>query len=89
MLLASLGSDRRMWEPQAAALRDDHRVVRVDTRGHGASDTPPGEYAITELAGDVIELLDHLDLDRVHLCGLSLGGLTALQVALDHPDRPR
>ena len=87
VLLASLGSDRRMWEPQAAALLDDFRIVRVDARGHGASDTPPGEYSITDLAEDVVELLDHLDLERVHLCGLSLGGLTALQVALDRPDR--
>jgi len=87
VLLASLGSDRRMWEPQAVAMAADHRVVRVDARGHGASQSPPGEYDITELSGDVVELLDHLGLDQVHLCGLSLGGLTALQVALDHPGR--
>lgn len=87
VLLASLGSDRRMWQPQVAALADRYLVVRVDPRGHGASATPPGEYSLADLGGDVVALLDHLELDRVHLCGVSLGGMTALWLAVHHADR--
>lgn len=87
VLLHSLGSDASMWQPQADALAADHLVVRVESRGHGRAPSPTGPYALADLGGDVIDVLDDLGLARVHLAGVSLGGLTALWLATRHPDR--
>jgi 3-oxoadipate enol-lactonase len=89
VLINSLGGDLRMWEPQMASLASHFRVVRYDCRGHGESDVPVGPTTIDRLGADVVALLDHLNLERAHLCGLSLGGLTALWVAAYHRDRVR
>ncbi|WP_238418789.1 3-oxoadipate enol-lactonase [Gordonia sp. 'Campus'] len=87
VLSNSLGSTHRMWDAQIAALDERFRVVRYDTRGHGDSPVPPGPYAIDELADDVIALLDRLDIERAHLVGLSLGGMTMMRVAARNPER--
>lgn len=87
VLLNSLGADLRMWEPQAAALRGDFRVVRSDSRGHGDSPVPPGPYALGDLGGDVVALLDRLEIGRASVCGVSLGGATALWLAAERPER--
>ena len=83
----SLGTDLAMWDPQAAALNRDFHIVRYDTRGHGQSSVTPGPYTIDQLADDVKALLDHLKLDRVYFCGLSMGGMTAMSLALRAPQR--
>lgn len=83
----SLGTDLRMWEPQARDLAGRFRVVRYDTRGHGRSDAPPGPYSLAQLGGDLLALLDALRIERAHVCGLSLGGMTALWLAAEHPAR--
>ena len=83
----SLGTDLRMWEPQARSLATRFRVVRYDSRGHGRSDAPPGPYTLDQLSGDALALLDALDIARAHVCGLSLGGMVALSLAANHPDR--
>ena len=85
----SLGTDLAMWDAQVAALDRDFRIVRYDTRGHGESSVTPGGYTIDQLADDVIALLDHLGLDRVYFCGLSMGGMTAMSLALRAPERLR
>jgi len=87
VLSHSLGTDIRMSEPQINELAARWRVVRYDTRGHGQSSVPPAPYSITQLGGDVIDLLDHLDIERAHFCGLSLGGLTGLYLAVAAPSR--
>lgn len=87
VLLHSLGSDRSMWRPQAEALATDHRVVLIDARGHGAAPSPPGPYTLDDLGADVLDVADAIGLDRFHLAGCSLGGLTALWVAVHHSDR--
>lgn len=87
VLSNSLGTTHRMWDLQTPALGVGHRVVRYDTRGHGASPVPPGPYAIDELADDLLALLDRLQIARAHLVGLSLGGMTVLSLAARHPDR--
>ena len=89
VLLHSLGSDRTMWQPQVEALRDDHRIVRIEARGHGQAPSPPGPYTIDDLGIDVLDVADELGLDTFHLCGVSMGGQTALWVAVHHPDRLR
>ena len=87
MLSHSLAANLDMWSAQALALADEFRVLRYDTRGHGASEAPDGAYSFEQLTGDVIALLDALNIERVHFVGLSLGGMTALGLALDHASR--
>jgi 3-oxoadipate enol-lactonase len=84
----SLGSDHRMWEPQVKPLVDKgFRVLRYDTRGHGASPVPPGPYALEDLGGDVLALLDEHGVERAHVVGLSLGGMTGMWLGMNAPDR--
>jgi len=83
----SLGTNLAMWEGQRAALEEQFRILRYDKRGHGASSVPPAPYKIQQLACDVLGLLDGLQLDRVHFCGLSIGGLTGMWLGLYAPHR--
>jgi 3-oxoadipate enol-lactonase len=83
----SLGSAMVMWEPQIAALTERWRVVRMDTRGHGRSPVPDGEYSLDDLGGDVVALLDRLGHQRVSYCGLSLGGMVGMWLAINAPQR--
>lgn len=87
VLGSSLGTTGAVWQPQIPALSRHLRVVRYDHRGHGRSPAPPGPYALADLGGDVIALLDHLGVDRCHLGGVSLGSMVALWVAAHHPAR--
>jgi 3-oxoadipate enol-lactonase len=83
----SLGATLSMWDPQTPALEKQFRVLRYDTRGHGQSSVTPGPYSIEQLARDVVALLDQLQLERVHFCGLSMGGQTGMWLALNAPTR--
>jgi 3-oxoadipate enol-lactonase len=76
-----------MWEPQLAALTERFRLVRYDHRGHGGSPVPDGPYTLADLGTDLLALLDKLGLERVHLGGLSLGGMVAMWVAAHEPSR--
>lgn len=87
LFVNSLGTDLRMWTPQVAAFADRLRVVRYDSRGHGRSDAPPGPYTLERLALDALALLDALNVERAHVCGLSLGGMVALWLAIHRPAR--
>jgi 3-oxoadipate enol-lactonase len=83
----SLGTTLAMWEPQLPALSDVIRVVRFDHRGHGGSPAPDGPYSVDELGGDVLALLDRLELERVSYCGLSIGGMVGQWLAINAPER--
>ena len=87
VLSGSLGSALEMWDANLPALEEHFRVVRYDTRGHGRSPVVPGPATIDALADDLVALLDQLRIDKAHLIGLSLGGMTALRVAARDPDR--
>ena len=87
LLSNSLGSTHRMWDAQITDLEHRFRVVRYDTRGHGDSPVPDGPYAIDDLADDLIAVLDRFGIQRAHLVGLSLGGMTAMRVASRNPER--
>ena len=87
VLSNSLGTDLTMWEPQMPALVERFRVVRYDTRGHGASPVPDGDLTIEALAEDLIGLLDQLGIARASIGGVSLGGMTAMQLAGRAPER--
>lgn len=83
----SLGTNLGMWEGQRVALEKDFRVLRYDKRGHGASSVPPAPYKLEQLGQDVLGLLDGLSFDRVNFCGLSIGGLTGMWLAIYAPQR--
>lgn len=87
VLSNSLGSTRAMWDPNLAALEEQFRVVRYDTRGHGSSPVPAGPYSIKELTDDLVALLDRLGVERAHVVGLSLGGMTGMSLAARYPER--
>jgi 3-oxoadipate enol-lactonase len=87
VLSNSLGSTTAMWDPQAAVLAERLRVVRYDHRGHGDSPVPPGPYELADLGADALRLLDRLGLERVHWCGLSLGGMVGMWLAITAPER--
>ncbi|UNO38796.1 alpha/beta fold hydrolase [Streptomyces sp. MST-110588] len=85
VLLHCLGEDGEDWRGVVGQLATTHHVYAPDLRGHGRSDWP-GEYGFERWRDDVIGFLRALELDRVTLIGHSLGGMTALLVALDRPD---
>lgn len=87
VLSNSLGANLTMWEPQIELLTRRYRVLRYDTRGHGASDAPEGPYDFAELVADVVALMDAHDIGKAAFMGLSMGGMTGLGLALDHPER--
>lgn len=87
MLCNSLGVTLAMWEPQMSNLLAQFRVLRYDVRGHGQSDVPVGPYSIEQLGRDALALLDHLQLQRVFFCGLSLGGMIGMWLGTYHPER--
>ncbi len=84
VLLHSGVCDRRMWAAQAESLKDTYRVIRPDLRGFGETALPSEQFSF---ADDIIDMLDHLDVERSVLVGSSLGGRVALEVAVTHPDR--
>jgi 3-oxoadipate enol-lactonase/4-carboxymuconolactone decarboxylase len=87
MLCNSLGTTLQMWAPQMPAFLAHFRVLRYDTRGHGASEVTPGEYSIAQLGADAVALLDHLGIERVSFCGLSMGGMTGMWLGVNRPER--
>ena len=87
VLSNSLATNLSMWDRQVEALRDRFRILRYDQRGHGESDAPAGQYDFGMLVADVIALMDALEIGRTHFAGLSMGGMTAIALAEQHPTR--
>jgi pimeloyl-ACP methyl ester carboxylesterase len=86
LLLVSGGSgmDLRQWDRISPTLAQSYRVIRYDPRGIGKSDNPTVKYSD---AADLNSLLEHLELDRVGLIGLSSAGGFALEFAIQYPQR--
>ena len=82
----SLGTDKGMWQPQVTAFEQQFKVVTYDTRGHGQSDVIE-ETTVQNLAEDVIDILNGLNIEKAHFCGISMGGMTALWLGIHHVDR--
>lgn len=89
LLLHGLGSRCEDWQLQVPVFARHYRVIVADMRGHGRSSKPPGPYSVPMMAADVVGLLDALQIESAHIVGLSMGGMIAFQLAVDHPDRPR
>lgn len=89
LLINSIGSTREMWTRQMDAFRAAFRVIRYDARGHGTSSVPRGPYTVAQLGGDALAILDDAGVPAAHVCGISLGGITAQWLGLNAPDRVR
>ncbi|NOX60501.1 MAG: alpha/beta fold hydrolase [Chloroflexi bacterium] len=89
LFLHGLGSSGEAWFFQREPFAAKYRVILLDTRGHGRSDKPPGPYSVPMFADDVAAFLHRLDVGPVHVVGLSMGGMIAFQLAVDHPDLVR
>jgi 3-oxoadipate enol-lactonase/4-carboxymuconolactone decarboxylase len=76
-----------MWEPQIQDLLPYFQVLRYDTRGHGASDAPSGNYTLEQLGRDVLALADGLKISKFSFCGVSMGGAIGQWLAINAPER--
>ncbi len=85
----ALSTTLDLWSPQLAAFEPHYRLLRCDTRGHGASAAPAGAYSLEQLADDAVAVMDALAVETVHWVGISMGGMIGQAVALNHPDRLR
>jgi len=83
----SLGTDLHAWDAQVEALSEHYCILRYDCRGHGLSSAPRLPYALSDLGGDVIALLDALAIERADFCGLSIGGLTGQWLGIHKRER--
>jgi 3-oxoadipate enol-lactonase / 4-carboxymuconolactone decarboxylase len=83
----SLGCDHTLWDTQAQALLPHFRILRYDTRGHGATEATAGDYTIEMLACDALALADSLGIRQFAWCGLSLGGMIGQWLGAHAPDR--
>lgn len=87
VLLTSIGTDLSLYDPVVPLLTPDFRVLRMDTRGHGASDAPAGDYSLDLLADDVLAVMDAAGVRKASLAGTSLGGMILMALAPKAPER--
>lgn len=87
ILIHSLGTDSTMWDDQVAAFSGRRRVVAIDLPGHGGSTAAAGDYRLEDLGQDVLTVADAAGLDDFDLCGISVGGLISLWLAVNAPGR--
>ena len=89
LLINSIGSTREMWARQMGAFSATFKVIRYDARGHGTSSAPRGPYTLDQLGGDALAVLDDAGVSAAHVCGISLGGITAQWLGLHAANRVR
>lgn len=87
MLSNSLGTNIHMWDDQIGEWSKHFRVIRYDRRGHGQSGAPKGPYSMERFGRDVINMLDALDIEKTHWCGLSMGGMVGQWLGANAPSR--
>ena len=87
VLIQGMGLDRSGWGPVLRKLRRRFRLVLVDNRGSGRSSPPAAPFDVTDMAADVVAVLDRAGIRRAHVLGASLGGMVAQELAVDHPER--
>jgi 3-oxoadipate enol-lactonase len=87
MLSNSLGTTLHMWEPQMPALTKLFRIIRYDRRGHGKSDVGTTPYSMERFGRDVLAILDDLNIETTHWCGLSMGGMVGQWLGANAPKR--
>lgn len=89
VLIMGFGGDHQAWAFQVPAFEERYRVIRFDNRGAGQSGVPDAPYSTRGMAEDAVGLMDALGVERAHVLGVSMGGMVAQEVALNHPGRVR
>jgi 3-oxoadipate enol-lactonase len=88
MMIQGYTANKVHWDtPHIERLASEHQVIIFDNRGAGQTDKPTTPYSMQQFAADTKGLLDHLDIKKAHVFGVSMGGMIAQHVALDYPDR--
>src|SRR4051812_20101382 len=87
MVSHGIATTNAIWAEVSKNLRNKYRVIRYDSRGHGGTDALKGDYSLEMLGEDAAAMMDALSIRKAHYGGLSLGGMTAIGMALNHPDR--
>jgi 3-oxoadipate enol-lactonase len=87
VLSNSLGTNLSLWDSQFPIFSQRFRVLRYDSRGHGQTSATQGEYSVEILGRDVLQLLDALNLEQINFCGLSIGGMIGMWLAVNAPER--
>lgn len=87
IMIMGIAAGRYSWIFQTRAFKKYYQVITFDNRGVGKTDKPGGPYTIKMMADDTIGLMDHLAIDRAHILGISMGGMIAQELAINHPDR--
>jgi 3-oxoadipate enol-lactonase len=87
MLSNPMGTNLHLWDPQIPALAEHFRVVRYDSRGHGASVANQGPYSVEGLGRDTLAIMDALGIERVHWLGLSMGSIVGLWLLVHARER--
>jgi len=89
VLIHGVGLNRLVWQPQLDAFSDEFRVIAYDTLGHGNSRNPGPDPGLDDYIEQLAELLDTLEIQRVNICGHSMGALITLGFSLKYPGRVR
>jgi pimeloyl-ACP methyl ester carboxylesterase len=87
LLIMGWGGNAATWQPQLPGLAEHHRLILFDNRGVGRTSAPDEPYTIPQMAADTLGVLDALDVARAHVFGISMGGMIAQELALEHPER--
>lgn len=86
-LIMGYSGDQTGWMFQTRAFKKYYRVITFDNRGVGKTDKPTGAYSTKMMADDTVGLMDHLGIKKAHVLGMSMGGMIAQAVAINHPER--
>jgi|SRR5690554_1190783 len=89
LLVMGFGSGKELWQPQIDDLSRDHRIIAVDNRGIGDSELGKEPLTMRVFARDLLRLIDELKEEKVHLVGVSMGGMIAQEFAIQYPSRLR
>jgi len=87
IMISGLNSDHSSWKSQTGLFKKYFRTITFDNRGVGKSDKPAGPYTIKMMTDDTIGLMDHLNIEKAHVLGVSMGGMIAQELAINHPER--
>jgi 3-oxoadipate enol-lactonase len=89
LFINSIATTRDLWARQVPRLSKSFRVITYDARGHGFSQVTAGDYTVEQLGRDALAILDAAGVESAHVCGISLGGITAMWLGVHAPRRIR
>ncbi|MFZ7104474.1 MAG: alpha/beta fold hydrolase [Peptococcaceae bacterium] len=87
VMIMGIASTKSAWILQTPVLRKHFKVITFDNRGCGESGKPSEPYSIRDMADDTAGLMDFLEIDKAHVLGVSMGGMIAQELAINHPDK--